>query len=179
MPPRTGIGEKFSASAQKFKNPEELVYLRARVAEKEQELGNPANSFEKDRVAKREIQEYAAAPAATILHETVVMPEHETMRHALKLEPEAHDVQIDGLLQIVSERGIRNALSVVARMKNMHLEDDLHRVLVRYIAEGLPQKGIAPPERVARAPDRARLQARTHEEGLRDGGPRLADPDDG
>ena len=152
MPPRSGIGERLPTAVQKFKNPEEeLAYLRARIAEKEQELESPQNQLERDRVAKREVQEYGATPAPTILHETVVMAEHDTVRAALSLEPEEHDGQMDGLLRLVAEKGIRNALSVAARMKNVHLEDDLHRVLVRYIAEGLPEKGMAPPERVARA----------------------------
>ena len=124
--------------------------MRARVAEKEREL-DAGNEIDRERIAKREVAEYAATPPASILHEAVVMPEHETIRHALKLEPEEHDTQMDGLLKIVAEKGIRNALSVVARLKNPHLEDDLHRMLVRYIAEGLPQKGLPVPERVARA----------------------------
>jgi hypothetical protein len=141
-----------AASPEKFKSPqEELQYLRERVAEKERELEAAPNRFEKDRIAKREIAEYAEHPPATILHETIVMPEHDILKNVLHLEPEAHDTQIDGLLKIVQERGIRNALSVVARMKNPHLEDDLHRVLVRYIAEGLPDKGLGVPEKVKRA----------------------------
>ena len=79
------------------------------------------------------------------------MPQHDATREALKLDPEEHDAQMDGLMRLVVDKGIRNALSVVARMKNTHLEDDLHRLLVRYIAEGLPEKGMNPPERVARA----------------------------
>lgn len=107
--------------------------------------------MESDRIAKREVAEYAAIPTATIIHEAVVMPEHETMRHVLKLEQEKDDAQMDGLLKIVAERGIRNALSVCSRLKNSHLEDDFHRVLVRYIAEGLPDKGFPLPEKVKRA----------------------------
>lgn len=151
MPPR-GTGEKFPiASAKKFTNPEEeLAYLRARVAETERELES-GGAEGSERIAKREIAAYAETEPHTILHEETVMPEHETTHAALRLEPEAHDAQMDGLLRIVAERGIRNALSVVQRMKNPHLEDDLHRILVRYIAEGLPEKGLAPPERVARA----------------------------
>lgn len=155
MPPRSGIGERPRVSANaapQFTSPhEELAYLRARVAAKEKELEVPPSDFERDRIAKREIVEYGATPQAHVLHETIIMPEHEAVRHALKLDPEAHDAQMDGLLKLVSEYGIRNALAVVARMKNMHLEDDLHRLLVRYVAEGLPEKGMAPPERVARA----------------------------
>ncbi|MEK7509797.1 MAG: TraM recognition domain-containing protein [Patescibacteria group bacterium] len=151
MPPRAGIGERPKAPSFTFKSPEEeLAFLRARVAEKEREL-DAGNEIDRERIAKREVAEYAATPPASILHEAVVMPEHETIRHALKLEPEEHDTQMDGLLKIVAEKGIRNALSVVARLKNPHLEDDLHRMLVRYIAEGLPQKGLPVPERVARA----------------------------
>jgi hypothetical protein len=138
-----------AAASERFKSPEEeLAYLRERVAQKERELDVSHNAFESGRIAKREIAHYADQPAATVLHETVVMPEHETVRHLLKLEPEEHDRQLDGLLQIVTQRGIRNALSVAGRMKNPHLEDDFHRALVRYVAEGLPEKGLPLPEKV-------------------------------
>src|ERR1700722_12642341 len=90
------------ASPEKFKSPEEeLQYLRERVAEKERELEASPSRFEKDRIAKREVAEYGEAPTATVLHEAVVMPEHDILRNVLKLEPEAHDTQVDGLLQIV------------------------------------------------------------------------------
>lgn len=143
-------------ASEKFKSPEEeLAYLRKRVLEKEQELASEPNRFEKDRIAKREIAVYAEAHPATILHEDVVMPEHDIIHNVLKLEPEAHDVQMDELLRIISERGIKNALSIVARLKNPHLEDDLHRILVRYIAEGLSQGSAQLSERVRRALDLA------------------------
>jgi hypothetical protein len=134
--------------APRFKTPEEeLAYLRQKVKEKEQEMDVQGN-LDKERIAQKEVAQYGATPAATVLHETVVMPEHDLLRNVLKLEPEPHDTQMDELLKIVQENGIRNALSVVAKMKNPHLEDDLHRVLVRYIGEGLPDKGMKPPEKV-------------------------------
>src|SRR3989344_2741434 len=146
------IAERITKTAEKFKSPhEELAYLREQVREKTGELETAENRIEKDRIAKREIAAYAATPAHEVLHEAAIMPEHDTIRHALNLEPEEHDAQMDGLLRIVAEHGIRNALSVVARIKNPHLEDDLHRMLVRYIAEGLPEKGFPPPEKVKRA----------------------------
>lgn len=142
------------AAPEKFTSPqEELHYLRERVREKEQELEAAPNRFESDRLAKREIAEYAQVPQATILHEEYAMPHHEAVRHMLKLEPETHDVQMDELLKIVAERGIRNALSVCHKMKNPHLEDDFHRTLVRYVAEGLPEKGAKTPEKIRRALD--------------------------
>jgi hypothetical protein len=161
-----------STSQEKFKSPqEELAYLRERVKEKEREMNSVENRFENDRIAKREVQQYAAVPSARILHESYVLPEHETLRQVLKLDPEAHDKQVDGLLQLVQEHGIRNALSVAGRMKNPHLEDDLHRALVRYVAEGFPDKGMAPPEKVRRALELVlfEVQPQAHGEGKNDG----------
>ena len=140
-------------AAQKFKSPEEeLAYLRQRVAQKEQELENIPSRFEKDRIGKREVAAYAELHPAEVLHEEVVMPKHETIAHQLRLDPEPHDVQMDELMHIAIDRGIKNALGVAARLKNPHIEDDFHRMLVRYIAEGLPVKGKT-PERIRRALD--------------------------
>jgi hypothetical protein len=126
----------------RFRTPhEELAYLKARVEEKERELGLQENAFERERIVKRELQTYADTPPAAVLHESVVVPDHDAMRDALHLKKEEHDGQIDGLLKIVAEKGVRNALSVVSKMYNPHLEDDFHRALVRYVAEGLPVGG--------------------------------------
>lgn len=167
---RLDRGRPISDGAGKFKSPEEeLAYLRERVREKEGELEVSKNKIESDRIAKRELSAYADTPAATIIHETVVMPEHDIVRHVLRLEPESHDTQVDEILKLVAERGIRNALSVVARAKNPHLEDDVHRALIRYIAEGLPDRGIAPPEKVKRALNMVlfEIQPQAHGEGDR------------
>ncbi len=160
--------ERPKVAATKFKSPEEeLAYLRQRVREKEAQLETPGNRFESDRIAHREVAAYAETPAATILHETVVMAEHDVIHHVLKLEPESHDTQVDEILKLVQQRGVRNALSVAARMKNPHLEDDVHRALVRYIAEGLPDHGMAPPEKVRRALNMVlfEIQPQAHGEG--------------
>ncbi len=124
---------------EKFRTPqEELAYLRARVEAKEKELGVEGDAFERERIARKEVKTYSEEPAATILHETIIRPVHEITHEALKLKPEEHDAQVDALLLLVAERGVHAALSVAAQMKDAHLEDDLHRALVRYISEGLP-----------------------------------------
>jgi hypothetical protein len=136
----------------RFKTPEEeLAYLRERVRQQESVLQTPGSDLERDRIAHREIVAYGNEPAAKVLHEDVVMAEHDILHQTLKLEPEEHDKQVDALLQLVMTNGIRNALSVARRAKNPHLEDDLHRALIRYIAEGLPDKGFSPSEKVQRA----------------------------
>jgi hypothetical protein len=105
--PTKGIGARFEAGrpasdVPKFKSvEEELAYLRERVREKESQLEMPKNRFESDRIARRELAAYAEAPAATILHEDVIMAEHDIIHHVLKLEPEPHDSQVDEILKLV------------------------------------------------------------------------------
>jgi len=167
MPP-SAMERQRVAAQEKFKSPEEeLAYLRERVREKEAQLDTPKNRFEADRIAHREVAAYGDTPAATVLHETTIMAEHDIVHQVLKLEPETHDKQVDEILRMVQERGIRNALSVAARMKNPHLEDDIHRALVRYIAEGLPDHGMAPPEKIRRALNMVlfEIQPQAHGEG--------------
>lgn len=147
MPPRT-LSERVRPPAlEKFKTPEEeLAFLREQIKLKEAQLVIEGDALEKQRVASKELALYAEKPAPEVLHENAILPEHDIIHHSLKLEPETHDTQIDGLLRIVEEHGIRNALSVAAKLKNPHLEDDLHRALVRYVAEGMPDKGFGAPE---------------------------------
>ena len=99
--------------------------------------------------------------------EAFIVPEHDILKNVLKLEPETHDKQVDEILNMVTERGIRNALAVAARMKNPHLEDDIHRALVSYISEGLPDKGMGVPEKTKRALNMVlfEIQPQAHGEG--------------
>ncbi len=100
------------------------------------------DEFERSRVAKREITSYQDTPSEEVLKKTYEMPESEILKKQLHLEPEEHDAQVDALLQMVPERGIKNTLAVVQKMGSAHLEDDIHRALVQYVAEGFPTKGV-------------------------------------
>ncbi len=132
-----------STPVERFRSPEEeLAYLRERVRIKETELESEKSPFERDRIAKREVLHYQDTPTHEVLEETYQVPEATLVSEQLRLEPEEHDVQMTELLAMVTERGIKNTLAVVKKMGSAHLEDDLHRVLVRYVAEGFPTKGV-------------------------------------
>lgn len=136
----------------KFKNPqEELAFLRERVKQQETQMGVAGDDFEAKRIAHREVREYQDTPTADVLHETYVEPDSSILKKALELEKEAHDTQVDELLNLVSERGIKNVLAVVDKMGSAHLEDDLHRALVQYIARGLPAAGVSKSSETWRA----------------------------
>ncbi len=127
---------------------EELEYLRAKVAIQEQvhrhpeglELGK--NKFESTRTHKKVIRDYSAEPVQEVLHKEYVMEEYESAGTAIGLKQEEHDRQVDELLLLAQEKGIKNALTISQKIGSPHLEDDLHRVLVQYIAEGMPADGL-------------------------------------
>ena len=132
-----------SSGVEKFATPEEeLVYLRERIKQKEQELEVHSSDFEKERIAKREIQEYQDTPAEEVLHDRYKTPESQLLRDVLKLEPDEHDAQVEELLKMIPERGVKNTLDMVRKMGSAHIEDDLHRALIAYVAEGMSTKGV-------------------------------------
>ncbi|HPS21260.1 MAG TPA: type IV secretion system DNA-binding domain-containing protein [Candidatus Paceibacterota bacterium] len=128
----------------KFKSPtEELDYLRAHVAKREQELkelGHFENTSEK--AAVNIVEEYKKVPAKEAVHKSQLMKEKEVGEIVLKLKPEAHDSVMEELLGIVLTKGIRNAISVVEAMNNPHIDDDFHRLLIQYLKTGQPILGL-------------------------------------
>ncbi|HSE56850.1 MAG TPA: hypothetical protein VLB02_02070, partial [Candidatus Paceibacterota bacterium] len=82
---------------------------------------------------KKTIEAYAKAEAKEFLHETAILPTHETEHLVLKLKPEEHDIKIEELFKVALEKGIKNALDVAAKFGDPHVEDDFHRFLVQYL----------------------------------------------
>lgn len=79
------------------------------------------------------IEDYAKTEAQDFLHETRVLPEHQVEHLALRLKPETHDKKIEELFATMLDKGIKNALDVVRKINDAHLEDDFHRFLVQYL----------------------------------------------
>lgn len=79
------------------------------------------------------IEKYAKSEAKEFLHETAVLPKHETEALVLKLKPETHDKKIEELFGIMLEKGIKNALDIAAQLNSAHVDDDFHRFLVQYL----------------------------------------------
>ncbi len=69
-----------------------------------------------------------------LLNDKPPLSAEETDKIVLELSPEKHDRQMEELLGILLEKGVKNALKIVERMDNPHLTDDFHRLLVQYFA---------------------------------------------
>jgi len=112
---------------------EEVAYLRAHLAEQEKAVTANGGEANREQIAKETLRAYAAMPAEKVLRADQQMPLADQEQLVLRLRPEEHDRVMEELLSILLEKGIRNALSVVERMANPHVDDDFHRFLVQYL----------------------------------------------
>ncbi len=127
--------ETTEKSPAQFSSPgEELAYLRGRLASLEKTT--PLERSEKEQFLKQELASYRAAPAHEILHESVRLTPSDKEKIVLNLSPEEHDIKMQELFAIFLEKGLKNALSVLDGLKNPHLDDDFHRLLVQYLLAG-------------------------------------------
>lgn len=117
-----------------FKTPEEeLAYLREHIKRREEEALASGEKLVPGEVAKQTIEAYRDLPVEEVLHPSHAMKPGEREGIALRLAPEAHDHQMEELLGVLLSRGIKNALAVVERMDNPHIDDDFHRFLAEYL----------------------------------------------
>ena len=125
----------------KFKTPEEeLAFLRAHIAERERAFAETGANRSREEIAHEVISEYKQHSPETVLHKEAVIKNADTENLVLRLHPEPHDNKMEEMLAILLDKGISNALSIVAKMNNPHLDDDFHRFLVQYLASthGIP-----------------------------------------
>ncbi len=121
-------------NAPKFKTPqEELEFLRAHIAEKEKALNGQGKEVNKENLAHEVINEYRKLGPEEVMHKNAVMGNKETEHLVLRLKPETHDSKMEEMLAILLDKGISNALAVISKMNNPHLDDDFHRFLVQYL----------------------------------------------
>ncbi|MBA3733560.1 type IV secretory system conjugative DNA transfer family protein [Patescibacteria group bacterium] len=126
-----------------FSTPEaEITYLREQISNKEKELNDKKQNYEINQVVEDQISRYKEVPIEHALHKDLVLPKESVEAIVLDLIPERHDDKIVGLLDILNEKGIKNAMSVLAGFKDPHIEDDFHRFLVQYIKKGYKAKDV-------------------------------------
>ncbi len=128
-----------------FNSPEEEIsYLRGQVAEKERLIKEKGDEVYRPNVINETIAEYKKTVPEEVLSKEYKLSHMHKDAIVLDLAPEPHDEKISELLGILQERGVMNALSVIEKMNNPHLEDDFHRFLVQYIKSGLPAQAGLP-----------------------------------
>jgi hypothetical protein len=141
----TGFENIFQNKNVQFESAEqEVAFLREQLKQKEQLLNGLGSGVKKEELAKNLIETYKQVPAAEVLHPKQQMPADHVEGIVLKLKPETHDTTTTELLSVMMEKGIKNALEVVRKMNNPHVEDDFYRFLVQYLAAYHEIPGLKP-----------------------------------
>jgi len=121
---------------------EELARVRAAAAEHHLQAERDGEKLSEHIAAKHTIDNYAQTKHHEVLSPEYAIKDHEATEIVLQLTPETHDKQIEALISVIQEKGIRNAMHVVEKMNNPHLLDDFHRFLIQFIASGQPITGL-------------------------------------
>ncbi len=120
------------SSREKFSSPEEeIAFLRNEIARRERDLvarNREVDSADRETIGKEVIREYAEHDPSVVLERKHTIPAHElsVRHHAIEVSTN----RVEEVMQIAHEKGIRNALSVLEKVKDPFLTDEVHRHLV-------------------------------------------------
>lgn len=112
---------------------QELFNIRERIARRHEAEKNLDNSKLETETARDVLKEYQTEKPTDVISKDMEMSSSNVEGMVLRLKPETHDSKMEELLGVLLDKGIKNALSVVEKLKDPHLEDDFHRFLVQYI----------------------------------------------
>ncbi len=122
-----------SAPAQFTSPHEEIAFLRAQIAEKERSASLVGQTLERPAIAQEKILEYKAQPVIQVLSPDYHIKAEE-IEKVVNLGAE-HKETVDELVRVMMERGIKNALTILEKLNDPHIEDDFHRFLVQFLLE--------------------------------------------
>lgn len=120
---------------QKFRTPEEeIAFLREEIARREQDLfsrNKEMDDADRETVGKEVVREYAEHDPSMVLEKNHQLPPFAVAEAHGSVELAPH--KIEEILHIAQEKGVRNALSVLERMNDPFLTDEVHRAFVTLI----------------------------------------------
>lgn len=127
----------------KFKNPEEeLAFLREHIAQREEELRAGNREIPREEIAHQTIEAYKQIDAHDVLKPSEHLKLEEVEGFVLRLRPEPHDHTMEELLGILLHKGVKNALEVVEKLNDPHIDDDFHRFLIQYLSSNGDMPGL-------------------------------------
>jgi hypothetical protein len=112
---------------------QELAFLRSQIVEKQKE--NPETPIEEHtsntltQISDKKTEMY---------HEDFLHTPEQTDAIILTLKPEQHDETVASLVEIIQKHGVINAVEVIAKLQDAHINDDFHRFIIQYVKEGYP-----------------------------------------
>ncbi len=122
---------------------EEIQYLRSRIAERERELSlrSPeVDAADAAVVGREELREYSQFTPKIILDKSHRL-EGSDLASAVESVKAATD-KADELVDLAFEKGVRNAFSVLEKLDDAYLVDEVHRRLVEKIRTGVEVEDV-------------------------------------
>ena len=127
-----------------FSSPqEEITYLRQQIAQKEREVLSRKPEIDQadiETIAKQELFEYGTFTPNAILSKNHQLKEVEIASSVEHIKTSSNPVE--EILQIATERGIYNALSVLEKAGNAFTTDEVHRQLIELIKSGVKLQNL-------------------------------------
>ena len=127
-----------------FSSPEEeITYLREKIAERERELllrNQEIDKVDIETIGKQELREYNSFTPKVILSKEHKIDD-ETVAISVEQINYAPD-PVEEILVLAQEKGIRNALSVLEKVDNAYVVDEVHRKLIEYIRKGVDLQAV-------------------------------------
>ena len=134
-----------------FSSPdEEIAFLREQLAKRTREApvsAEEVSSFEAR--AKETIDEYRSVSSKQVLKKEATLSSDRVS--SIAAEAAGSGDKIEHVLQAVREHGIKNALAILDTMNDPHTSDEVHRMLIDEIRNGMAvadMKEGAPPWQV-------------------------------
>jgi len=122
----------------KFSSPEqEISFLRQKIAERERELLDRSvavDSSDIETISRQQIKEYVSFTPKMVLDPNYELKDRSLVESIETVKTASNPVE--EVMQIAFEKGIRNALSVLEKINNAYVIDEVHRRLVEYIHSG-------------------------------------------
>lgn len=135
----------------KFQTPEEeIAYLKDQIRQREQQIEKVGEQPDREKVIEHTITDYKKNTPEDVLEKGNVIPEKIREEIVLQLSPEEHDGKMSELISMVEKKGVLNALDVVEKTNDPHLNDDFHRFLVQYLRQGYTVKGLDEKSKIAK-----------------------------
>lgn len=121
-----------------FSTPEEeIAFLRDRIAASERELlgrNSEADAADLETVGKQELFEYGTFTPKTVLGDGHEITEHDLTASTMHVESSTN--KTEEIIKLAQEKGIRNALSVLEKLSDADIIDEVHMALVEHIKSG-------------------------------------------
>ncbi len=118
----------------------EVANLRSSISEKMEKAKGFEDRFTEKNHAHEALREFRETPIEVLVPDDKRITSSEEHRLLTWLTPRDTDEKVKMIIQVMADKGIKNALSVVEKLNDPQIDDDFERYLVQYLLSGANPK---------------------------------------